>query len=357
MVTPLQHRLRQSWDQRGTVSWALLPLAVVYAALAALRRQLYRWGLSKPQRFAVPVIVVGNVVAGGSGKTPVTMALADHLRSAGKSVGVVSRGYGRSAKTCMEVNTSSDTQDVGDEPLLIHRKTGCPVFVAASRAQAVAALLKQYPETDVILCDDGLQHYGLFRDIEVCVFDDRGIGNGRLLPSGPLREHWPRALVASAGQSLARSLVLHTGRVPAFAGFRGHRSLATYGVLKSGEVIPLATLAQTDAPARLALAGTSQPEEFFTMLRAQGVPLTDTLALPDHYDFDSNITIFNADPGVICTEKDAVKLWKHTPHAIAIPLIFTPEPSFLKALDSLLDPLLTDPSPRKLSSSHGHTIT
>ena len=357
MAAAFQQRLRQSWKQRGALSWALLPVALVYGALAALRRQLYRSGLSKSQQVGVPVIVVGNVVAGGSGKTPVTMALVEHLRATGKLVGVVSRGYGRASTACLEVTATSTPQEVGDEPLLIHHKTGAPVFVASQRAQAAKALLQRYPKTDVILCDDGLQHYALFRNIEICVFDDRGTGNDRLLPAGPLREHWPRSLVAAAGQSSANSLVLHSGSAPAFDGFRGHRALSDHGVLKNGEPISLAKLAQSDAPARVALAGTSQPEEFFAMLRAQGVPLAETLALPDHYDFDSYSGSIYLGHSPICTEKDALKLWKHAPDAIAVPLVFTLEPAFLAALDQWLEAIPAGAHAGKLSSSHGHTIT
>ncbi len=357
MAAALQQRLRQSWNQRGALSWALLPVSLVYGALAALRRQLYRSGLSKSHHVDVPVIVVGNVVVGGSGKTPVTMAVMKHLSAIGKTVGVVSRGYGRTSTNCLEVTATSTPQEVGDEPLLIHHKTGAPVFVASRRAEAAAALLQCYPQTDVIVCDDGLQHYALFRDIEICVFDDRGTGNNRLLPAGPLREHWPRSLVAAAGQSATNSLVLHTGKAPAFDGFRGHRALAAHGVLKNGEAIALATLAQRDAPARVALAGTSQPEEFFAMLRAQGVPLAETLALPDHYDFDSYSDSIYLGHSPICTEKDALKLWKHVPDAIAVPLVFTLEPAFLAAMDLLLEALPSTVHSTKLSSSHGHTIT
>ena len=349
----MQQRLRQSWNYRGLLPRLLLPIATLYGALAAVRRQFYRWQWQKSHRVQVPVVVVGNVVAGGSGKTPVTIALVEHLTATGWSVGVVSRGYGRSAHGCLEVTAASPPQEAGDEPLLIHQKTGVPVFVGPSRFEAASELLQRHPQTQVLVCDDGLQHYGLCRDVEICVFDDRGCGNGWLLPSGPLREYWPRALVAPAGQTSCTTLVLHTGQSPAFPGLRGYRRLADFGIRKNGERIALADLASPGSPPLIALAGTSQPEEFFTMLRAHGLVLQETLALPDHYDFDSWSRTFHGGRSLICTEKDAVKLWRVAPDAIAVPLHFELEPAFWGQFDSLLQA----GSAAKLSSLHGHTTT
>ncbi len=353
MPAAMQQRLGQSWNHRGLLSRLLLPVAALYGGLAALRRQLYRWQWQKSHHVSIPVVVVGNVVAGGSGKTPVTIALVAHLTAAGWLVGVVSRGYGRSSTGCLEVTAATPPHEAGDEPMLIHQKTGAPVFVGPSRFEAASALLRRYPQTQVLVCDDGLQHYGLFRDVEICVFDDRGCGNGWLLPSGPLREHWPRALVKSAGQSPSCTLALHTGQSPAFSGLRGQRRLADYGIRKDGTRVSLNDLAAPGSPARIALAGTSQPEEFFTMLRAQGLDLQETLALPDHYDFDSWTGNKYAGHSLICTEKDAVKLWRTAPDAIAVPLDFELEPAFWHRFD----PLLQAAGAAKLSSLHGHTTT
>ena len=353
MSAAMQQRLRQSWNHRGLLPRLLRPVAALYGALAALRRQSYRWQWQTSRRVRVPVVVVGNVVAGGSGKTPVTIAVVAHLAAAGWSVGVVSRGYGRSSQGCLEVMASTAPQDAGDEPLLIRQKTGVPVFVGSSRFEAASALLLQYPQTQVLVCDDGLQHYGLFRDVEVCVFDDRGCGNGWLLPSGPLREHWPRALVAAAGQTTATTLALHTGKSPAFPGLRGHRQLANFGIRNNGERVLLRDLAPPASAPLIALAGTSQPEEFFAMLRTQGLVLQETLALPDHYDFDSWSGSKYVGHSLICTEKDAVKLWRIVPDAIAVPLHFEVEPAFW----AQFGPLLQAASAAKLSSPHGHTTT
>ncbi len=328
---------------RGVLAWVLWPLALLFGALAALRRGLYLAGWFKVQRVPALVIVVGNVVAGGSGKTPVVMALVRHLQARGLRVGVISRGYGRRASDCREVLDDSLISDVGDEPALIQRATSVPVFVAARRVDAARSLLARYPDTQVIVCDDGLQHLSLHRDLQICVFDDRGIGNGLLLPAGPLREPWPRPV----------DLVLHTGSHPAFAGFTAQRTLAHHALRADGSQVALTELAQGAHKPLLALAAIAKPEDFFTMLRACGLTLARTLALPDHYDFNSFTPNEYSDYTIICTEKDAVKLWHKQPNTLAVPLIFTLEPAFLGALDALLETRLNP----TLSLPHGHTTS
>ena len=289
------------------------------------------------------MLVVGNVVVGGAGKTPVVMAVVHHLSRRGLRVGVISRGYGRHGSGCLEVTPGSRPQDLGDEPVLIQRSTGVPVWVAERRTQAAAALLAKYPDTEVIVADDGLQHTALHRDFELCVFDDRGVGNGLLLPAGPLREPWPRPV----------DLILHTGRQPAFAGFRAHRQLGPLGWQQDGSTKPLAELTVPGQSPLLALAAIARPDEFFDMLRACGLPLARTIALPDHYDFNS----FNPNDyvgySVICTEKDAAKLWPKWPQAWSVPLMLTLEPACLARIDQWLRIRL----PAKLSSLDGHSIT
>ena len=311
-----------------------------------MRRHLFRFGVLKTQRVNAMVMVVGNVVAGGAGKTPTVIGLVRHLTSQGHTVGVVSRGYGRTSDNCMEVTAQSAPEDVGDEPGLIQRSTQVPVFVGRNRHAAATALLDKYPRTEIIVCDDGLQHSQLHRDLEICVFDDRGCGNGWLLPAGPLREPWPRATTAP-------QLVLHTGNQPAFAGFTAQRNLAPYAVGQDGSPTPLATLQADGAKPLMALAGIAQPEIFFTMLRAMGLTLTDTLALPDHYDFDSCSRSIHKGYQLICTEKDALKLWQYAPDALAVPLIQTAQAPFFDAIDVCVSQHLTAP----LSSHHGHKTT
>lgn len=327
----VQQALLRAWTTRGPLACLLWPVSLVFGLLAALRRAGFRAGLLRSHRLPVPVVVVGNVVAGGSGKTPVVIALVRHLRTHGVAVGVVSRGHGRHTDDCREVLPDSLVSQVGDEPALIARAGGVPVFVARRRTEAAQALLAAHPRTQLIVCDDGLQHYALQRDIEICVFDERGTGNGWLLPAGPLREPWPRAA----------DLVLHTADAPAFAGHRARRILAAHALRGDGTRQPLAALA--GMPLR-AVAGIARPEAFFAMLRAHGLTLADTVALPDHHDYNDGLELATDLP-LICTEKDAVKLWRHWPEAWAVPLRVEFDSGFLDAFDRLVE--------AKLSSAHG----
>lgn len=340
----IRHTLTQAWTHRGPVAWILWPVSQPYGAVTALRRWLYRVGAITTNRMAAKVIVVGNVVAGGAGKTPVVMLLVKHLQSRSLKVGVVSRGYGRSTLDCREVLASSAAQDTGDEPLLIQRATNAPVFVANQRVEAAQALLAKYPETQVIVSDDGLQHYALQRDLEICVFDDRGVGNGFLLPAGPLREPWPRSDLQSSTARADPSgdlpwlptptLLLHTGSHPAFSGgFRATRALATHAVRSDGSTVPLADLR---GQALAAVAAIANPAQFFAMLRDQRLTLAHTEALPDHYDFNSWLCKWDEGYSLICTEKDAVKLWRMHPQALAVPLVVTLDAAFLKMVDAAI---------------------
>ena len=224
---------------------------------------------------------------------------------------------------------------MGDEPLLIARTARVPVFVATRRLEAAQALRAAYPATQVIVSDDGLQHYRLQRELEICVFDERGIGNGWLLPAGPLRERWPRRV----------DLVLRSGAAAGIGGFEATRRLAGQAVRADGTRIDLAAL--RDRPLA-AIAAIARPERFFAMLREQGLQPTRTVELPDHHDFGA------LPPGLdglelVCTEKDAVKLWMLRPDAWAVPLQVEVEPAFWSAFDRLLD--------AKLSSRHGRQTT
>lgn len=332
-----QRALTQAWLHKGGLAWTLWPISLFYGALTQLRPFFYRIGWRRIERLPVPVIVVGNVIAGGSGKTPVVMALVQHLQSRGIRVGVISRGYGRLAQDCREVTPNSAVSDVGDEPALIQRTTQAPVFVASRRVEAARRLLASYPETQLLVCDDGLQHLALHRDLEICVFDDRGVGNGFLLPAGPLREAWPRRV----------DWTLHTGSTPAFAGFRAQRTLSKTALSQDGQRIPLSTLRSHPPLAGvckrplLAVAGIAKPDEFFDMLRAQGLDLVQTLALPDHYSFDRFQSNSYLGYQLICTEKDALKLWPHQPDALAVPLLLTLAPDWLTLLDARLADLLS----------------
>ena len=318
--------LPRIWLRRGPLAWLLWPVSVAMRLLVALRRAAYARGWLARGRVPVPVVVVGNVVAGGAGKTPAVLALVQHLQAQGLQVGVLSRGYGRTNTACIEVRQHTPLADSGDEPALLHRKTCAPLFVAPNRIDAARALLLAYPATQVLVCDDGLQHLALQRDIEVCVFDDRGVGNGFLLPAGPLREPWPRAV----------DVVLHSGAQPAFAGFTAHRALATHAVRADGQQRALADLRGL---AVHAVAGIAKPEAFFDMLRQAGLTLRSAQALADHDGFHGWIPPADDAP-LLCTEKDALKLWPLYPAAWAVPLDFRPEPAFFARIDQFLGPLL-----------------
>ena len=229
----VQRTLQRAWGRRGALARLLWPASWLYRAAWHLRQLTYRMGLLPVHRALVPVVVVGNVVAGGAGKTPVVIAIVQHLQSRGLRPGVVSRGYGRQGSGCRLVTPASSAQDVGDEPLLIQHRTGVPVAVAASRIDAVRALLIADPALDLLVCDDGLQHRALHRDIEVCLFDDRGIGNGFLLPAGPLREPWPRDVDLVASSATSNSVG---------ATYRVSRALADHALRSDGTQMALRDL-------------------------------------------------------------------------------------------------------------------
>lgn len=327
----LHLHLPRVWLQRGPAAWALRPVSLLYGVLVGLRRWAYTWGLFNTQRVPALVIVVGNVVAGGAGKTPVTIAVAKHLLAQGYKIGVVSRGHGRQTRDTRAVSSHSGPLEVGDEPLLIHQAIGAPVWVGRSRADAAMGLLQAHPEVQILLCDDGLQHLALARDIEICVMDERGMGNGWLLPAGPLREAWPRPVDA----------VLLTGSVSAplpANTYRCPRQLAQHALTAEGRRIDLQSLLDVKGRALHAVAGLARPEAFFEMLRQSGLPLASTTALPDHHPYHD----WPSQPEHLwlCTEKDATKLWLHEPGALAVPLVVTPENGFWTALDLRIGQLL-----------------
>jgi len=323
-------RLPSVWLSRGTVARLLAPLAWLHGALLLWRLWAYRLGWITIYRLPARVIVVGNVVAGGAGKTPVTLAVVAHLQGRGFRVGVISRGHGRQTRDTREVCTDSLPRDVGDEPLLIRQKTGVPVWVGAKRAEAGRCLLQQHPEIDTLVCDDGLQHLSLARDLEICVMDDRGVGNGWLLPAGPLRETWPKNV----------DLLLHTAPNNLPGGFQAVRQLASHALNARGQRLVLSTLATQPVDA---VAGLARPEVFFNMLRQSGLTLHETTALPDHGDY-AQWPKHQLERPLLCTEKDAAKLWKIQPEAFAVPLELTPEPAFWQALDLLTPPPTVPPA-------------
>ena len=340
------------WAGRGAASTALLPLSWAFRGIVGLRRRLFREGVLASHSLPVPVIVVGNLLVGGAGKTPTVIAIVALLRRHGRTPGHrlprlrpggVGGARGRPP--------TARPRRVGDEPLLLARRTGVPVFVGSDRVAAGHALLQAHPAVDVIVSDDGLQHLALGRNIEVLVFDDRGTGNDRLLPAGPLREPLPRAAAAEPARALQRRR-----DVDAAAGLPrpAHRWPASPRSPTGGAASRRAPAALEALRGRkvVAAAGLARPAGFFAMLREHGLDVVE-LPLPDHHDFRAlPWPVTTGD--VVVSEKDAVKIdparrigsriWVAT-------LDFEPETAFDDALLALLPPA-TSHAP--LADPHGN---
>lgn len=344
MAQKASSRPPEFWQRRGIVACLLWPLSLLFGLIASMRRRRLS---QNAYQAPVPVIIVGNLIVGGAGKTPTLIALVEHLKQKGRTVGVISRGYGRTDENhCQEVLSYTPAEWAGDEPLLIHRKTNVPVFVAASRPLALKALLKQYPATNMIVADDGLQHYALARDIEVIVFDERGAGNGFLLPAGPLREPLSRVNT--------ENLVLFNAPSPSVAlpGFMALRRFSGWLPLDQwsecqGKVthwLDMAELISKQPEQKIAaVAGIGQPQRFFKMLEACGAVLSQTQALADHDDFSDAASVFSAfnEDVILVTEKDAAKCAQKFPTNLrkkigVVGLDYQPEQAFFDKLDKML---------------------
>lgn len=296
-------RLQAFWHGRRDPWLALwtLPLSWLFAALAGLRRAAFACGLLRRERLPVPVVVVGNIHVGGAGKTPLTLALLAELRAAGLHPGVISRGYGGAARQAQAVHARDDPAQVGDEPLL-YAQAGFAVAIGRRRSEAGRALLAAHPEVNVILADDGLQHYALARDIELAVVDGgRGFGTGRLLPAGPLREPVSRLARVDAvvvnGDAAPPDLPAHPRCF--------HMRLQPGALYQLSQ--PARRCAPADLPGRVvALAGIGHPQRFFDTLRQQGLTPARCLAFADHHAFTAADLPVDAD-AVVITSKDAVK--------------------------------------------------
>lgn len=301
----LQARLLDAWSRRGLLAWLLSPLGLLMYVVVRLRQYGYRRGWLTSDKLPVPVIVVGNVFVGGTGKTPFTIWLVQALRDAGFYPGVVSRGYGRTGEGMHILDANSDAQVAGDEPLLIYQRTGCPVVVGRKRAAAATCLLSRYPQVNVIIADDGLQHYALARDIEIVLSDGRGEGNGWLLPAGPLREPASRRRDFSV-VNVGREGEVHHKRGATYRMYLAPDS--AYALANRDVQRPLSAFA--GQPGIVAMAGIGHPGRFFKSLRDAGITCEE-IALPDHAALDAGM--FSGVPADIflITEKDAVKCRMH----------------------------------------------
>ncbi len=285
------------WSGESPVWRLLLPLSWLYGLVSGLIRLSYRLGLKKAWRAPVPVAVVGNLTAGGNGKTPVVIWLVEQLRQRGIRVGVVSRGYGgKAASYPLLLSKQTSTAEAGDEPVLIFQRTGAPVAVSPERREAVQALLHAH-DLQLIITDDGLQHYKLARDKEIVVIDgERRFGNGWWLPAGPMRERASR--LRSVDAIIVNGGVAQSGEIP----MRLQPGLAIN--LRSGERRDVASFDNV-----VAMAGIGHPPRFFATLESCGVLPVKTVALADHQALTqaSVSALANPQQTLLMTEKDAVK--------------------------------------------------
>lgn len=298
--------LNRIWYGDSPLRWGLWPISAVYLALARLRRTAYQRGWRPTVDSAVPVIVVGNVSVGGTGKTPFVIWLAAQLKQRGRKVGVVTRGYGGKGTEWPRVVTpGSDPREVGDEPVLLARRTGCPVVAGPDRVACVEKLLAD-SRVDVVLSDDGLQHYRLGRSFEIAIVDGvRGMGNGLCLPAGPLREPVSRLQEVDA-------IVVNGGEWGHAGVFRAEAVVTKVYHLKDGE---LRTLDSFRSKPVHAVAGIGNPQRFFDLLLEAGLEV-EAHPLADHAAIGLDELQFDEPGAVLITEKDAVKCEHLKPNGV-----------------------------------------
>jgi tetraacyldisaccharide 4'-kinase len=278
------------WTRRGAIAWLLWPVSLLFALVVAVRKLLYKVRIFRSGHPGIPVIVVGNLTVGGTGKTPLVIWIVELLARKGWTPGVISRGYGGKAGAPRAVTLGADPAEVGDEPILISRRGGCPVWVGPDRLQVATALRRAEAKVDVLVSDDGLQHYARRRDVEIAVVDERGCGNGFLLPAGPLRE--PRWRLRTVDR------VVENGKTMHLQGDTAHR------MTDARDRQPLKSFAGQKVHA---VAGIGNPERFFSHLASAGVNFVPH-PFPDHHPFTPRDLEFGDEAPVLLTEKDAVKL-------------------------------------------------
>lgn len=303
-MTPMKRKIAEwlqvLWYKDLYVSGWMMPWSMIYVDIIRFRRFLYNIGIFKRSKLPVPVIIVGNITVGGTGKTPLVIHLVQLLKDNGYNPGVISRGYsGEANQTPQTVTAESDTALVGDEAVLLAKRCACPVVVGVKRVEAAKHLLANH-YCDVIISDDGLQHYALRRDIEIVVIDgDRRFGNGYCLPSGPLRE--PQTRIEEVD-----FVVVNGGKQLQEGEFAMQCQGQTWVNLLSGEQQPASYFQRS---ACHALAAIGNPNRFFAQIKAAGIE-TQNHPFPDHYVFTADDLQFNDDKPLLMTEKDAVKCVK-----------------------------------------------
>jgi len=316
-------RLQHHWYRLSPLHVLLYPASLIFRALVALRRFLYRSGVFTAPKFHVPIVIVGNISVGGTGKTPLTLWLAQQLITEGWHPGIISRGYRKSKNenSLPRCATAEDLPDeVGDEPLLMAQRNLCPVWIGRDRPAVASALLLAHPECDILLSDDGLQHYRLHRDAEIVVIDGaRRFGNGLLLPAGPLREpvsrlHDVDAIVVNGGNAQENEF-----------------AMSLQGTLFYNLLNPEIVVSANDLQGQRlqAIAGIGHPQRFFDHLQQLGLRCT-THAFPDHHHFIASDLACDGADAILMTEKDAVKC-----------AAFATEKHWVLRVDAQVDPALT----------------
>jgi len=314
------------WHRRGAVAWLLWPLSLLFLVAVLVRRLLYAMRLLKSAHPGIPVIVVGNLTVGGSGKTPLVIWIAEHLKRSGWSPAIISRGYGARVETPRAATVASEAAEVGDEPIVLARRSGCPVWVGPDRVQVAQALRAAHPEVDVLVLDDGLQHYRVRRDLEIAVLDARGFGNGFLLPAGPLRE--PRIRLNTVDAVVAHGISSPRAFAMTLEGEEAHRMT---------DARERRTLASFAGEKVHAAAGIGDPGRFFAHVGRGGAKVIPH-PFPDHHPFTARDLEFGDGLAVILTEKDAVKLRSAArPHWWVLPVSARLDPAFGAWLVGKLD--------------------
>ncbi|GIU13857.1 tetraacyldisaccharide 4'-kinase [Shewanella glacialipiscicola] len=294
----MQALVNKIWYQGHPLRWLLLPLSWIFAGITCVRRTLFRLGITSQTVMPIPVIIVGNITVGGSGKTPTVIYLIELLRQHGFKPGVISRGYGVDIQGVKTVNLDASAAEVGDEPAMIVARTQVPMVVGAKRVDAATALIAEFG-VDVIICDDGLQHYALARDIELVVIDgQRGLGNGLLLPAGPLRE--------GAWRLESVDFVLSNGGPAAKGQFEMQLAPTAVKPVKYDSTASKYTFDKSQP--LVAMAGIGNPARFFESLRDQGYQLALCHGFDDHQAYDkTQLRDLAKGLPLLMTEKDAVK--------------------------------------------------
>lgn len=322
------HGLQKYWYRITPLHLLLLPVSLLFYLLVSIRRQLFRSGIFASVKIPVPVIIIGNISVGGTGKTPFTLWLAEQLIANGWHPGIISRGFGGSSSIPREVQHNSDPAIAGDEPVLMAQRKLCPVWISRDRPAAAKALLNAHPECDVILSDDGLQHYRLQRDVEIVVVDGiRRFGNGLLLPAGPLRETQSRLHEADA-------VIVNGGKVSPDQYSMQLEGVHFYNLLNP-EIT--ATAADFQGQSIHAIAGIGHPERFFRHLNNLGLTL-QTHPYPDHHHYTAADLAYADANALLMTEKDAVKC-----------ISFADEKCWVLRVEAHLDTALTQLILKKIS--------